>query len=175
MAKECFLPVKVLEFVPGVGMEDAVLKRCGRIGRADCVGRCEFEDDGLCFDKPDDMDCPDIVHVPCVVLGPLKAVPVKDGDIIAEVPLFGKIVMPKEEAEKAFVQNPEQDAGSAYVTVAAKILEGHMEKNESKLMAYAESLADNLRKSGDEKGARIIEKRIDGSYLEEEKPVGLLD
>lgn len=175
MVKECFLPVKITEYVTGAGIEDAVLKRCGRAEKTGCVGRCEFEDDGLCFDKPDDMDCPDIVCVPCIVLGPLKAVPVKEGDVIAEVPLFGKIVMSKEEAEKAFVQSPGQGGSSAYLTAIAKILEGHMENNESKLMAYAKTLASNLRKSGNESGARMIEKRIDGSYLEEEKPVGVLD
>lgn len=51
-----------------------------------------------------------------------------------------------------------------YSIEVAKILEGALENDMLKVKSYASLLVQNLEKDGDERGARIIRRRLDGSY-----------
>lgn len=50
----------------------------------------------------------------------------------------------------------------------SRMLEGALENDMVKVKSYAKLLADNLEKDGDKRGARIIRKRLDGSYKNRE-------
>jgi hypothetical protein len=54
-----------------------------------------------------------------------------------------------------------------------KLIEGHLEKDEKKFLAYANFIADEYEKTGDERAARIIRERLDGSYKAKPKLVVL--
>lgn len=55
-----------------------------------------------------------------------------------------------------------------YVIEVSKILEGALENDMVKVKSYAKLLAENLEKDGEERAARIIRKRLDGSYKNKE-------
>jgi hypothetical protein len=58
------------------------------------------------------------------------------------------------------------------VTVG-KMLEGALEGDLKKVRAYAELIADNLEKDGEERAARIIRSKLDGTYKTQPKIVTL--
>lgn len=49
------------------------------------------------------------------------------------------------------------------------LISAHLEGDEKKFLAYANFIADSYDEAGDERSARIIRKRIDGSYKNEPK------
>lgn len=49
------------------------------------------------------------------------------------------------------------------------LISAHLEGDETKFLAYANFIADSYDEAGDERSARIIRKRIDGSYTNEPK------
>jgi len=59
------------------------------------------------------------------------------------------------------------------VTAVAKIVEGAMEGDLTKVTAYANHIAEQLEKQGEDRAARIIRKKLDRSYKSE--PVITLD
>lgn len=54
-----------------------------------------------------------------------------------------------------------------------KILEGALENDIHKVISYAELFAENLEKDGEDRKARIIRKRLDGSYKNRENIIVL--
>lgn len=58
-------------------------------------------------------------------------------------------------------------------TTIAKLIEAHMEKDEEKFLSYANFIADAYEEQGEERKARIIRMRLDGSY--KERPGVVLD
>ena len=48
-------------------------------------------------------------------------------------------------------------------------MQAQSEGDETKFLAYANFIADSYDEAGDERSARIIRKRIDGSYKNEPK------
>ena len=51
-------------------------------------------------------------------------------------------------------------------TIGILIL-AHMENDNEKFLAYANFIADSYEEAGEERSARIIRKRIDGTYKNE--------
>ena len=51
-------------------------------------------------------------------------------------------------------------------TTIAKLIEAHMEKDEEKFLSYANFIADAYEEQGEERRAKIIRMRLDGSYKE---------
>lgn len=49
------------------------------------------------------------------------------------------------------------------------LISAHMEGDNEKFLAFANFIADAYEEAGEERSARIIRKRIDGSYKEEPK------
>lgn len=47
------------------------------------------------------------------------------------------------------------------------LISAHIEGDEKKFLAYANFIADAYDEAGEERGARIIRKRIDGTYKNE--------
>lgn len=45
-----------------------------------------------------------------------------------------------------------------------KLIEAHMEHDEQKFLSYANFIAEAYEKQGEERKARIIRKRLDGTY-----------
>lgn len=45
-----------------------------------------------------------------------------------------------------------------------KLIEAHMEHDEQKFLSYANFIAESYEEQGEERSARIIRKRIDGTY-----------
>lgn len=58
-------------------------------------------------------------------------------------------------------------------TSIGKLIEGHIEKDEKKFIAYAEFIADTYEKEGNSRAARIIRSKLDGSYKDSLKIVCL--
>lgn len=54
------------------------------------------------------------------------------------------------------------------VTIA-KLIEAHMEHYEQKFLSYANHIAESYEEQGEERSARIIRKRIDGTYKNDPK------
>ncbi len=52
-----------------------------------------------------------------------------------------------------------------------KLVEAHMEHDEQKFLSYANFIAEAYEKEGDERSARIIRKKIDGTYKNDPKVV----
>jgi len=52
-------------------------------------------------------------------------------------------------------------------TTIGILISAHMEKDEEKFIAYANFIADAFEEAGEERSARIIRKRIDGTYKNE--------
>lgn len=50
-----------------------------------------------------------------------------------------------------------------------KLIEAHMEHDEYKFLSYADFIAETYEEQGEERSARIIRKRIDGTYKDEPK------
>lgn len=50
------------------------------------------------------------------------------------------------------------------IVTVSKILEGALEGDLSKVKAYAELIIKNLEEEGDERGARVLRCRLDGTY-----------
>lgn len=50
------------------------------------------------------------------------------------------------------------------VVIVAKIIEGALEDDKEKVISYSNLLIENLEKDNNHRGARIIRKRLDGSY-----------
>jgi hypothetical protein len=57
------------------------------------------------------------------------------------------------------------------VVTVAKVIEGALEGDIQKVKSYAELIADNLYKNGDERAAKIIRSKLDGSYKTQPKIV----
>ncbi len=53
------------------------------------------------------------------------------------------------------------------------MIEGHIEGDNNKFFAYANFIADAFEELGEERSARIIRSRLDGSY--KNNPVAALD
>lgn len=49
-------------------------------------------------------------------------------------------------------------------TTIGKLIEAHMEKDEQKFLSYANFIAESYEEAGEKRSARIIRKRIDGTY-----------
>lgn len=49
-------------------------------------------------------------------------------------------------------------------TTIGKLIETHMEHDEQKFLSYANFIAESYEEQGEERSARIIRKRIDGTY-----------
>lgn len=60
-----------------------------------------------------------------------------------------------------------------YSIEITKILEGALENDIPKVISYAELFAENLEKDGEDRKARIIRKRLDGSYKNRENIIVL--
>lgn len=58
-------------------------------------------------------------------------------------------------------------------TTIAKLIEAHMEHDEQKFLSYANFIAESYEEEGEERSARIIRKRIDGTYKNEPQVVAL--
>lgn len=58
-------------------------------------------------------------------------------------------------------------------TTIAKLIEAHMEHDEQKFFSYANFIAESYEEEGEERSARIIRKRIDGTYKNEPQVVTL--
>lgn len=58
-------------------------------------------------------------------------------------------------------------------TTIGILISAHMERDEEKFLTYANFIADAFEEAGEERSARIIRKRIDGTYKNE--PVVTLD
>ncbi|MCM1057255.1 MAG: hypothetical protein NC517_06585 [Firmicutes bacterium] len=58
-------------------------------------------------------------------------------------------------------------------TTIAKLIEAHMEHDEQKFLSYANFIAESYEEQGEERKARIIRSRIDGSYKTNPKVVTL--
>lgn len=56
-------------------------------------------------------------------------------------------------------------------TRIAKLIEAHFEKNEEKFLSCANFIADSYEKHGEDRKARIIRSRIDGTYKNQPKIV----
>lgn len=54
-------------------------------------------------------------------------------------------------------------------TTVAKLIEAHMEGNEEKFLSYANFIAEAYEEAGEERSARIIRCRMDGSYKDKAK------
>lgn len=52
-------------------------------------------------------------------------------------------------------------------TTIGILISAHMEGDEEKFMTFANFIADAFEEAGEERSARIIRKRIDGSYKNE--------
>ena len=63
-----------------------------------------------------------------------------------------------------------QDQGGAVqisATAIGNLISAHIEGDEDKFLAFANFIADTYEKTGEEQKARIIRKRIDGTYKDE--------
>ena len=49
-------------------------------------------------------------------------------------------------------------------TTIAKLIEAHMEKDKKKFLSYANFIADVYEEQGEDRRARIIRSRLDGTY-----------
>lgn len=58
-------------------------------------------------------------------------------------------------------------------TTIGKLIEAHMENDEKKFLSYANFIAESYKEGGDERSARIIRKRIDGTYKNNAKVVSV--
>ena len=56
-------------------------------------------------------------------------------------------------------------------TTIAKLIEAHIEKDEEKFLSCANFIADGYEKHGEDRKARIIRSRINGSYKNQPKIV----
>lgn len=54
-----------------------------------------------------------------------------------------------------------------------KLIEAHIEHDEKKFLSYANFIAEAYEEHGDKRSARIIRKKIDGTYKNESKVVAL--
>ena len=52
-----------------------------------------------------------------------------------------------------------------------KLIEAHMEHDEQKFISYANFIAEAYEEQGEERKARIIRSKLDGSYKEQSKVV----
>lgn len=52
-------------------------------------------------------------------------------------------------------------------TTIGILISAHMEGDEQKFLSYANFIADAYEEAGEERSARIIRKRIDGTYKNE--------
>lgn len=52
-----------------------------------------------------------------------------------------------------------------------KLIEAHIEHDEQKFKSYANFIADAYEEQGEERSARIIRSRLDGSYKNQAKVV----
>lgn len=52
-----------------------------------------------------------------------------------------------------------------------KLIEAHMEHDEQKFLSYANFIAESYEEQGEERSARIIRSKIDGSYKKQSKVV----
>lgn len=52
-----------------------------------------------------------------------------------------------------------------------KLIEAHMEHDEQKFLSYANFIAEAYKEHGEERSARIIRKKIDGTYKNDPKVV----
>ena len=53
------------------------------------------------------------------------------------------------------------------VSTIGNLISAHMEGDEQKFLSFANFIADAYEEAGEERSARIIRKRIDGSYKNE--------
>lgn len=53
---------------------------------------------------------------------------------------------------------------SITATTIGKLIEAHMEKDEKKFLSYANFIAETYEKEGEDRKARIIRSKLDGSY-----------
>lgn len=53
------------------------------------------------------------------------------------------------------------------VSTIGNLISAHMEGNNEKFLIYANFIADAYEEAGEERSARIIKKRIDGTYKNE--------
>ena len=53
----------------------------------------------------------------------------------------------------------------------AKLIEAHYEKDEDKFKSYVNFIIESFEEKGDYKAAKIIKRRLDGSYKESPKVV----
>ena len=53
------------------------------------------------------------------------------------------------------------------VSTIGNLISAHMEGDEQKFLAFANFIADAYEEAGEERSARIIRKRIDGTYKNE--------
>ncbi len=56
-------------------------------------------------------------------------------------------------------------------TTIAHLIEAHMEKDEKKFLSYANFIADAYEEQGEDRKARIIRSRLDGTYKNQPKAV----
>lgn len=56
-------------------------------------------------------------------------------------------------------------------TTIGKLIEAHTEKDEQKFLSYANFIAEAYEEQGEERSARIIRKKIDGTYKNDPKVV----
>ena len=56
-------------------------------------------------------------------------------------------------------------------TKIAHLIEAHMEKDEKKFLSYANFIADAYEEQGEDRRARIIRSRLDGTYKNQPKAV----
>lgn len=56
-------------------------------------------------------------------------------------------------------------------TTIGKLIEAHMEHDEQKFLSYANFIAEAYEEQGEERKARIIRSKIDGSYKKQSKVV----
>ena len=58
-------------------------------------------------------------------------------------------------------------------TTIAHLIEAHMEHDEKKFLSYANFIADAYEEQGEDRRARIIRSRLDGTY--KNQPQAVLD
>lgn len=58
-------------------------------------------------------------------------------------------------------------------TTIGKLIEAHMERDEQKFLSYANFIAESYAEQGEERSARIIRSKIDGTYKNSPKIVTL--
>lgn len=60
---------------------------------------------------------------------------------------------------------------SINVTTIGKLIEAHTEHDDQKFLSYANFIAEAYEKAGEERTARIIRSKLDGTYKNQPKVV----